>query len=287
MYGTRHSNRHGGLRQPPARAPPGLPDRRGARGASPRSSTATRCASSSPNTASSSTKARSIRCFAGWKHRACSSASGAKKPSATSASTASRAWARRCSTLLLAEWRSIDDSLTEFSRSHTMDLLDRYLQAVRFFLPPSSRTTSSASCRRTCISQMEDRAEELGRPLSEDEQADILRRHGHPMLVAGRYRSRQQLIGPTFFPHLRVRPEDGLAIALLVTIVLATVTSLAARRSDSTVGRGVPRVPGPRADGVRMDDAWLCGAGPRAKPVEARPPMGSHGACPRSSSQRT
>ena len=72
---------------------------------------------------------------------------------------------------------------------------------------------------------MQDREEELGRPLDEAEQAAILREHGHPMLVAGRYRTRQQLIGPTFFPLYILALKMGLGVALLVSIVLAVVTA--------------------------------------------------------------
>ena len=72
---------------------------------------------------------------------------------------------------------------------------------------------------------MEDREEELGRPLDEAEQAAILREHGHPMLVAGRYRTRQHLIGPTFFPLYVFALKMGLGVALLVTTVLAVVTA--------------------------------------------------------------
>ena len=107
-----------------------------------------------------------------------------------------------------------------------MNLLDRYLQAVRFFLPRRQQDDIVRELSENLLSQMEDRAEELGRPLSEDEQADILRRHGHPMLVAGRYRSHQQLIGPTFFPIYVVALQAGLAVALLVTIVVTTITSI-------------------------------------------------------------
>jgi hypothetical protein len=107
-----------------------------------------------------------------------------------------------------------------------MNLLDRYLQAVRFFLPRRQQDDIVRELSENLLSQMEDRAEALGRPLSEDEQADILRRHGHPMLVAGRYRSHQQLIGPTFFPIYVVALQAGLAFALLVTIVATTIASL-------------------------------------------------------------
>jgi hypothetical protein len=45
------------------------------------------------------------------------------------------------------------------------------------------------------------------------------------MMVAGRYRSQQQLIGPMFFPLYLFVLKAGLGIALLVTIVLAAVTA--------------------------------------------------------------
>lgn len=81
-----------------------------------------------------------------------------------------------------------------------MDMLDRYLQAVRFFLPAQQQDDIVRELSENLISQMDNQEEELGRPLDEAEQAAILRQHGHPMVVAGRYRSQQQLIGPIFFP---------------------------------------------------------------------------------------
>jgi hypothetical protein len=107
-----------------------------------------------------------------------------------------------------------------------MDLLERYLQAVKFFLPRPHQDDIVRELSENLISQIEDRQEELGRPLTEDEHADILRRHGHPMLVAGRYRSHQQLIGPVFFPVYLVALKAGLVIALLVTSVLALISAI-------------------------------------------------------------
>lgn len=109
-----------------------------------------------------------------------------------------------------------------------MDLLERYLQAVRFFLPRRQQDDIVRELSENLLSQMEDRAEALGRPLNEDEQADILRRHGHPMLVAGRYRSHQQLIGPVFFPIYVFALKAGLGVALLVTIIVTTITTVLA-----------------------------------------------------------
>jgi hypothetical protein len=104
-------------------------------------------------------------------------------------------------------------------------MLDRYLQAVKFFLPRKQQDDIVRELSENLIARMEDREEELGHPLDEAEQAAILREHGHPMLVAGRYRTRQQLIGPTFFPLYVFALKMGLGVALLVTTVLAVVTA--------------------------------------------------------------
>ena len=107
-----------------------------------------------------------------------------------------------------------------------MDLLERYLQATRFFLPRRQQDDILRELSENLISQMEEREEALGRALDEAEQADILRRHRHPMVVAGRYRSHQLLIGPVFFPVYLVALQVGLGAALLVTLVLAGVAAL-------------------------------------------------------------
>lgn len=112
-----------------------------------------------------------------------------------------------------------------------MDLLKRYLQAVKFFLPRAQQEDIIRELSDNLLSQFEDREAELGRPLTEAEQADILRAHGHPMLVAGRYRSRQQLIGPVFFPIYVFALQAGLAVALLVTLVEGTITAVLHNRA--------------------------------------------------------
>ena len=90
-----------------------------------------------------------------------------------------------------------------------MDMLDRYLQAVKFFLPRSQQDDIIRELSENLLARMQDREEELGRPLDEAEQAAILRAHGHPMLVAGRYRTRQQLIGPHILSALHPGAEHG------------------------------------------------------------------------------
>jgi hypothetical protein len=125
-----------------------------------------------------------------------------------------------------------------------MELLERYLQAVRFFLPQTQQDDIVRELSENLIAQMEDREEEIGRPLTEAEQADILRAHGHPMIVAGRYRPRQQLIGPVFFPVYLFALKIGLGVALLVTAVMAAVTGALAGDLPGHAGKAMLAFPG-------------------------------------------
>ena len=81
-----------------------------------------------------------------------------------------------------------------------MELLDRYLQAVRFWLPKKQQQDIIAELSEDLHSQIDEKERELGHPLNEAEVEAILRRCGSPILVASRYRPRTQLIGPALFP---------------------------------------------------------------------------------------
>jgi hypothetical protein len=103
------------------------------------------------------------------------------------------------------------------------DLLDRYLYAVSRYLPAQRQNDILAELAANLHSEMEDKAGALGRPLTEDEQAGVLRHHGHPILVAARYQPHRSLIGPEIFPFYwftvkRVLPLV-IGIWLLVTAV--------------------------------------------------------------------
>jgi len=115
-----------------------------------------------------------------------------------------------------------------------MELLDRYVGAVRSFLPKEQQDDIVTELRDNTQSQMDDREAELGRPLTEAEQEAILQQHGHPMIVAGRYRTDQgslvfgrQLIGPTLFPiYLRTLWYTfGLSLAITLIVFAARVAS--------------------------------------------------------------
>jgi hypothetical protein len=81
-----------------------------------------------------------------------------------------------------------------------MELLDRYLQAVKFWLPNRQKQDIVAELSEDIRAQIEDKATELGRPVTEAEVVAILRQIGRPLLVANRYLPQRYLIGPLWFP---------------------------------------------------------------------------------------
>src|SRR5258708_32042664 len=84
-----------------------------------------------------------------------------------------------------------------------MELLDRYLQAIEFWLPKRQRQDIIAELSEDLRSQVEEKETELGRKLEDAEVEAILKRCGSPLEGASRYRRQQHLIGPTMFPIYR------------------------------------------------------------------------------------
>ena len=108
-----------------------------------------------------------------------------------------------------------------------MDLLDRYLDAVQRHLPWDRQDDILAELRANLESQLEDKEEELGRPLTKEEAEAWLKKIGPPIQVAGRYKPQQYLIGPAFFPMywfvLRVAVLWVLAIYLVANAIKIAV----------------------------------------------------------------
>lgn len=84
-----------------------------------------------------------------------------------------------------------------------MDLIDRYLVAVRRQLPAGLQTDIVQELGDSLRSEAEEQERQAGRPLTADEQAALLRKRGHPWLMANRYLPQQHLIGPALFPYYR------------------------------------------------------------------------------------
>jgi hypothetical protein len=81
-----------------------------------------------------------------------------------------------------------------------MELIDRYLQAIRFWLPKKQRNDILAELSEDLRSQIEDKEAELGRKMNDVELEALLKQIGDPLLVAGRYLPQQHLVGPVLFP---------------------------------------------------------------------------------------
>jgi len=81
-----------------------------------------------------------------------------------------------------------------------MDLIERYLGAVRWNLPAAKADDIIAELADLIAARIEDREESLGRPLDKAEVSQLLREFGHPIAVAGQYKEQRALIGAEVFP---------------------------------------------------------------------------------------
>lgn len=81
-----------------------------------------------------------------------------------------------------------------------MDLVERYLQAVKFWLPDGQEQDILQELSVDIQLEIEDKEAGLGRKLNEAEVADLLKQRGRPLSVAAGYRPQQHLIGPALFP---------------------------------------------------------------------------------------
>jgi hypothetical protein len=106
-----------------------------------------------------------------------------------------------------------------------MELLESYLLAVKPGLPRDQRDDILAELEENLRAQMEDKSTELGRPLTEAEQEEVLQGFGQPLVVAGRYQPREgsltfgrQLIGPELFPFYFRTLKWVLGLAFVVNL---------------------------------------------------------------------
>ena len=81
-----------------------------------------------------------------------------------------------------------------------MEILERYLQAVRKFLPGNRQDDIIAELRANLEAQIEDAEAERGRTLAKEELEQLLKKMGSPIFVAMRYQPQRYVIGPKFFP---------------------------------------------------------------------------------------
>jgi hypothetical protein len=120
------------------------------------------------------------------------------------------------------------------SSRNPLELVDRYLQAVRFWLPKTRRQEDLlAELGEDLRSQIEDKESELGHALDKDEISEILKKCGAPMVVASHLGPRRHLIGPGLYPIYEfVLKMVLLWILLPVFIFIVGPATLASNNGD-------------------------------------------------------
>ena len=113
-----------------------------------------------------------------------------------------------------------------------MDLIERYLASVRHLLPKQQRDDIVAELRDVLTGRREEKAAELGRALTTEEDEQLLREFGHPVIVAGRYRKQQSLIGPELYPVYTFVLRLVLSIVLMSALVVGVVATVASSAAD-------------------------------------------------------
>ena len=123
-----------------------------------------------------------------------------------------------------------------------MSLIDHYIRAVRHYLPRGPQQADILNELRDHLqTRLDERADELRRPLTEIEEEAVLAEHGDPLLVAERYGHvnvglafGRTLIGPKLFPlYIRI-----LAFQLAITVVVL----MALRLFTNRLGAGLAGV---------------------------------------------
>jgi hypothetical protein len=106
------------------------------------------------------------------------------------------------------------------------ELLDRYIHSLKLVMPPDKMEDIAAEIRSNLESLAEDRATQLGRELNLGEMSAILKQHGHPMVVASRYRDRaaRGLISPDLFPLYRFTLRAVFALWVTIRVIIAVFT---------------------------------------------------------------
>jgi hypothetical protein len=102
-----------------------------------------------------------------------------------------------------------------------MEMIERYLQAVRFWLPNRQKDDIIAELSADIYAQVEEREAELGRKLSNAEVEAILKQRGRPVLVASRFQPQGYLIGPLLFPIYRFVLQIVAACYLVPWVLVA------------------------------------------------------------------
>lgn len=110
-----------------------------------------------------------------------------------------------------------------------MDPLDKYVDAVKTWLPKEQRADILAEIAEDLRSEVEDQESARGRGLDDAEIRALLERRGHPMWLAEAYVPRQYLIGPVLLPIYKRVVKVALVVMTAVFAGLYLVFGVVAR----------------------------------------------------------
>jgi hypothetical protein len=103
-----------------------------------------------------------------------------------------------------------------------MELLDRYLAAVRRNLPADEAADITEELRDVLLARAEEREAASG----DADWPALLKEFGHPLVVAARYRKHQWLIGPELYPFYVHFMKVVALIVVAVTVAVASVKAV-------------------------------------------------------------
>jgi hypothetical protein len=113
-----------------------------------------------------------------------------------------------------------------------MELLNRYLNAVRANLPKAQADDIVAEIADELQSQIDERESVVGHLLTTDEAADVLEGYGDPRVVAARYARYQFLIGPSLLPFYGYTIKVVLSVAIAFELAAGAIGALALHNYD-------------------------------------------------------
>ncbi len=115
------------------------------------------------------------------------------------------------------------------------DLVERYLAAVERRLPAKTAEDITAELREAVEASVEAGAARLGRPLSTDEVADVLKAFGAPAVVAATYEGRMHLVGPVLYPWFWPAQRTAIGVTVAILTVLTAIRVMASDRPVQTM----------------------------------------------------
>ncbi len=106
-----------------------------------------------------------------------------------------------------------------------MNLVERYIEAIKFWLPAHLKDDVAAELADDIRSEIEEGEREKGRRLTDDEIAAILKARGRPMIAASRYLPKRALIGPELYP-IYIFVLKIVALCCLIPPIMMAVTTI-------------------------------------------------------------